>query len=113
MSIAQDLFFGRSVDNDVCSYIVRCHRCWWLLVVVGGCCCLTFAKAVLTEVDSWKIPNKRPNSSSVAGAITFLTIIHYTCTGPFSWGISCISVLDFGPRKKYPLALLRASGSDM
>ena len=45
----------------------------------------------------------------------FLIIIHITCTGKFSGGISVIGVLllDFGSRKKYPPALLRASGSEM
>ena len=49
----------------------------------------------------------------MADAMTFLMILHYTCTGPFYGGMACIGVLDFGPRKKYPPALICASGSDM
>ena len=46
-------------------------------------------------------------------AITFLIILHYSCNGPFDGGIDFIGVLDFGPSKKYPPALLRAYGSEM
>ena len=45
--------------------------------------------------------------------MSFLIMLYSTCAGPFSRVISCIRVLDFGPRKKYPPALFRASGSDM
>ena len=42
----------------------------------------------------------------------FLMILHSTLTGPFYGGVSVIGVLllDFGPGKKYPPAILRASG---
>ena len=43
----------------------------------------------------------------------FLKIPHTIFTGPFSGGIAVIVVLDFGTRKKYPPALLRASGSEI
>ena len=46
-------------------------------------------------------------------AKTFVIMMHSTCNVPFLGGIDCISVLDFGPRKKYPPALLSASGSEM
>ena len=59
------------------------------------------------------LSNNPPNSNSVADAITFLIMLHSTCTGKFYGGIYCIGVLDFGPRKKNPLALLRASGSEI
>ena len=71
MSIAQDLFLA-VLSTMMFAAILS------VATGVGGCWCLTFAKAVLMEVDFWKISNKRPNSSSVAGAITFLTMTHYT-----------------------------------
>ena len=80
---------------------------------VSGCWCPISAKSVRMEVTLWQFSNKLPNSASVADAITFLIILHSTCTGPLSGGISCIGVLDFGPRKKYPPALHHASSSDM
>ena len=45
--------------------------------------------------------------------MTFLIILNYTCNGPFSGFIACISVLDFGPRKQYPPALICDSVSGM
>ena len=77
--------------------------CWWPI----------YARAVIMEVALWDFSNNPPNSASMDDAITFLMIMNSTCTGPFSGGIYCISVLDFGPRKNYPLDLLCASGSDM
>ena len=62
-------------------------------------------------VAFWQFSNNPPNSASVADAITFLIILHSTCTGLFSGGIACIVVLEFGPRKKYAPAMLLASGS--
>ena len=58
----------------------------------------------------WQFSNNTPNSASVDKAMTFLIMLHYTCTGPFWGGIGFIDVLDFGPNKNYPPALLWASG---
>ena len=80
---------------------------------VGGCWWPISARVVLMYVFFWKFSNNPPNYLSVDDAITFLIMLNYTCTDPFSGGISCIGVLDFGRRKKHPLALLRASGSDI
>ena len=80
---------------------------------VGGCWWPISARAVLTEVAFSQFSRKPPNYASVADDITFLMMLHYKCTCLFSRDISCIGVLDFGPRKKYPAAMLRASGSDM
>ena len=80
---------------------------------VGGCGCPIYARAVLMNVAFWLFSNNPPNSASVDYAITFLIMMNSTCTGPFFRGIDCIGVLDFGPRKKYPPALLHSSGSDM
>ena len=66
---------------------------------VGGCWCPISAKFVCMEVAYWKFSNKPPNYSSMAYAITFLMMLHSTCTGTFPGGISCIGVFDFGPRK--------------
>ena len=42
-----------------------------------------------------------------------LMILNSTCTVPFYRGISVIVVLDFGPRKRYPPALLSDSRYEM
>ena len=75
--------------------------CWWPIS----------ARAILMDVAFWQFSNNPPNSVSVDDATTFLIILNSTCTGPFLGDIDCIGVLDFGPRGKYPPALLRASGS--
>ena len=77
--------------------------CWWPIS----------DKAVLMEVYFWQFSNKPTSSASVADAITLLMMPHSTFTGPFSGGIFWICVLDFGSKKKYPLDLICASGSDM
>ena len=66
-------------------------------------------------VAFWQFSRNPPNLDSVADAMAFLMILHSTCTGLFYGGIAVIGVLllDFGPRKKYPPDLLRASGSEM
>ena len=43
----------------------------------------------------------------------FLIILHSTCTGQFSGGLSVIGVLDFCLRGEYPPDLLFSSGSGM
>ena len=65
------------------------------------------------DVAFWHFSNNTPNYASVADAITFLVILHYTCTGTFLGGIDCIGVLDFGPSIKYPPSLLHASSYKM
>ena len=59
------------------------------------------------------LSDNSPNCASVADAMTFLIMIHYICTGPFSEVISCIGVLDFVLRKKSSPALIHASGYDL
>ena len=58
-----------------------------------------YARAVLVDVALWKFSNNPTNSDSVADAMKFLIMLHYTCTGPFSGGIYCIGMLDFPPVK--------------
>ena len=65
------------------------------------------------DVALWQFPNNPPNYVSVADAMTFLGMLHSTCTGPFYGGIAFIGVFDFGMRKKYLPALICASGSEM
>ena len=79
---------------------------------VGGCWWPIYSRASLMDVAFWKFSSCTPKYDSVANAITSIIMLHSTCTGTFYGGIDCISVLDFGPRKKYPPDLLRASGSD-
>ena len=66
---------------------------------VGGCMWPISAKAVLVEVDFWQFSNNPPSYASVADSMTSLMILHSTCTGPFSGGISWIYVLELGPRE--------------
>ena len=72
-----------------------------------------YVRAILMDTAFYKCPNKPPNFDSVRDYIPYLIIFHSTCTGPFSMGIACIGVLNFGPSKKYPPDLLCASGSEM
>ena len=85
-----------SVDTDVGCF-------WWTI----------FARDVQMDVNLWYFSNKPPNYTSVADTITFLIILHSTCTGTFSRGISYIGVLDFGSRILFLSDLLCASSSDM
>ena len=77
--------------------------CWWPIS----------DRDVLVDVYFYPFQNNPNNSALVAYAITFLIMLHSTCTKTFLGGIDCIGVLNFGPRKKYPPALLRTSGSEM
>ena len=70
-------------------------------------------RAILIDVAFWQVSNNPPSSTSVVDAMKFLISLNSTCTCPFSGDISCISMLDFCPRGKYPPALLCAYGSDM
>ena len=65
----------------------------------GGCWFPISGIVVLMDIAFWQFLNNPPNSDSVADAMKFLIMLHSTCTGPFSGGISCIGVLCFGPRK--------------
>ena len=47
-------------------------------------------------VDLWKFTNNSLNLSSMANSMNFIMIIHSTCTGTFSRGISNIEVLLMG-----------------
>ena len=84
-----------------------------IAIGVGGCGWPIYSRSVLVDVAFWQFSNNHPDSASVADSMTFLVILHYTCTGPFYGCIACIVVFDFGPSKKYLPDLLRASGSDM
>ena len=80
---------------------------------VGGCWWPIYARSILVDFAFWQFSNNPPNYDSVDDARTFLIMLHSTCTGPFSGGIYCIGMLDFSPSKKYPPALLCASGYDI
>ena len=80
---------------------------------VGGCECPIYARDVCMDVAFWQFSNNNPNSASLEDAMKIFIMLHSTCTGPFYRGISCICVLDFGTRKKYPPSLLRAYGSEI
>ena len=70
---------------------------------VGGCWWPISARYILLDVDFWQFSNNPPNSASLADAITFFIALYSTFIGPFSGGIACIVVLDFGPRKNIHL----------
>ena len=79
---------------------------------VGGCECPIYARSIHMDVAFWQFSKNPPNYASVDDSMTFLMILHYTYTEPFSVVIDVIGVLDFVLRKN-PSAMLRASGSDM
>ena len=71
----------------------------YVATIFGGCGWPISARAVLMDVAFWQFSNNTPISDPMANVMTFIIILHYTCTGTFYGGIACISVLDFGPRK--------------
>ena len=73
-----------------------------------------YDKEVHMDVIFQQFLNNPPNYASVADAMLFIIILHYTCTGPFYWGIVCISVLYlFWSQGKNSPALLCVSASEM
>ena len=50
---------------------------------VGGCEQPISGRAVRMDFDFWHFSNNPPNCPSEADAMTFLMILHSTCTGPF------------------------------
>ena len=64
-------------------------------------------------VAFWKFSNNPPNYASSDDVMTFLMILHPTCTGPFPGGgffYWCVVCLD---KEKNSPALVHASGSEM
>ena len=82
---------------------------------VGGYEWTISDRTVPMDVCFWQFSDHPPNSASVYDAMTFLMMIHSTCTRLFYGGISVIGVLlmGLGPKKHYPHALLNASGSEI
>ena len=107
MSIALDIFCFSVPLIMLFAAVLSVVTC------VGGCGWYIYARDLLMDVSLWNFSNNPPNYASVADTIPFLIILHSTCTGTFYGDIDFIGVLDFGPRKKYPPALIHASGSDM
>ena len=70
---------------------------------IGGSGWTNPAKAVLMDIAFWQFSNNSPNYVSMSDAMTFLIIIHFTCTGPVYRGIGFITMFDFGPRKNIHL----------
>ena len=70
---------------------------------VGGCWWPISARAILMDVSFWKFSNNIPNSDTVTEVVTFMIILHSTCTGPFSGGIACIGLFDFETSKNINL----------
>ena len=97
MSIAQDLFSFSVPLTMLFDAVLAVDT---VDTGVGGCWWPISGRAFVMDVNLWNFSKNPHNYSSVADAITFLIMLHSTCTGPFSGSISCISVLGFGPRKK-------------
>ena len=97
MSIALDLFCF-SVPLEILFAAVLS-----VATGVGGCWWSISARAVLMDIAFWRFSANAPNSDSVDDAMTVIIMLNFTCTGTFPGGISCISVLGFGPRKKIHL----------
>ena len=105
MSIALDFVFSVSLTMPFNAVL-------YVAGGVGGYGWTISAMVILVDVAFWQFSNNPPNSDSVDDAMTFLIMLHSTCTGLFSGGIACIGVLDFGISKNQP-TILRASGYDM
>ena len=72
-------------------------------MAICGCGWPISVRVVFMDVAFWECSNNPPNSASISDAMTFLIILHSTCTGPFSYGVDFIGMLDFGPRKNIHL----------
>ena len=106
MSINLDIFFSvpfMMLFGPVFYFINGAGVCDWTITDM----------VVHMDVAFWKSPNNPTNYASVDDSITFLIMPNSKCTVPISGGINFIGVVEFGPRKKYPPAMLHASGSDM
>ena len=68
---------------------------FYVATVSGGCWWPISDRAVLVDVAFWQFSNNPPNSDYVDFDVTFLIMLHSTCTGPFYGGIYCIVVLGF------------------
>ena len=81
----------------------------------GGCGCPISDREVRMDVAFWNFSKNPPNYASVSDAMIFIMILNSTFTGPFSGGVVVIGVLllGYGPSKKYPPDLMRASGYEM
>ena len=86
--------------DTVLSVATGFHGCWWPIS----------DRAVLMDIFSCKFSNNPPNYASVADSITFIIMLHSTCSETFLGGLDYIVVLDVGPRKKHPPALIFDSG---
>ena len=62
--------------TDVLSVATGVGVCWWPIS----------DRDIIMAVAFWKFSNNPSNYASVDGAITFLIMLHSTCTGPFSGG---------------------------
>ena len=97
MSIALDLFCFAVSFTMLFAAVLS------VVTSVGGCEWPISARAVHMDVAFWQFSNNPPNSASVADAMTFLMMLHSTCTGLFPGGIALIGVLHFGSRKNIHL----------
>ena len=113
-----DIILSYSIPYPIKSH-VYCSECFYYSVQftilfaavlpvstgVGGCGWTFYDTEVRVDVYFWKLSNNPPYSDSVDDAMTFLTMLNFTCTGLFSGGVSVISVIviSFGPIKKIHL----------
>ena len=90
--------------SDPLKYHVYCSRYFCFDVPLTILFSDVFGVPSLVGPSSWIslsgiFSNNPPNYAYVSNAITFLIMLHYTFTGTFFEGFSCIGVLYFGPRK--------------
>ena len=83
MSIAIDIFcFAvplKILFSAILSVSTGVDGCWWNISTA----------AVLVDVALWKFSNNPPSYTSLSDTMTFLIMLHSTCTGTFC-GITCI-----------------------
>ena len=97
MSFARDIFCFDILFTMIFAALL------YVATGVVGCEWPISARSFWIDFVSWKFSNNPPNSDSVPDAMSFLIMLHYTCTGTFSVGIACIGGLDFGPGKNIHL----------
>ena len=82
MSIALDLLCFADLLTILFATI------FYVATGVGGCRWPIYARDVLIEVAFLQFSNNPPSSDYVSYTMTFLIMLHSTCTVPLSGGIS-------------------------
>ena len=91
MYIAIDIFcFAvplKILFSTILSVAAGVDGCWWNISTAAD----------LMDVALWKFSNNPPSSTYLSDTVTFLIMLHSTCTGTFC-GIPCIfKLLEVAP----------------